>query len=75
MEVDDITEAVYQFICDYHKEHGMAPTLREIGIGCFLARGSVVRYVDRLEAWGWIKREPGRARSILPVKKDFLGQL
>lgn len=58
------TEDVYAFIQSYFEKHHYAPSYREIAEGCYLAMGSLVRHLDRLEAWGWIQREPGRARSI-----------
>jgi repressor LexA len=68
MRADPVTKSIYDFICQFVAEHGYAPSLREIGKGCFVAHGSVMRHLDKLEAWGWIEREPGRARSIIVVK-------
>ncbi len=56
--------AVYKFICDYIEEFNFAPTHREIAEGCLLSRGTVVRYLDRLEAIGVLTREATIARSI-----------
>jgi DNA-binding MarR family transcriptional regulator len=58
------TEAVYQFLKDYIRKHNFPPTVREIGESCHLARSTVMRHLDRLEAMGRITRQPGKARSI-----------
>ena len=64
----DTTEAVYHFIVAYIQEHGISPSQREIAEGCYLVRSSVLRHLDKLEAWGRIIRDPNKARSIrLPI--------
>ena len=60
----EITEAVYAFIKQYIQQYGYAPSLREIASGCYLGTSSVLRHLDRLEAWGRLARDPGRARSM-----------
>lgn len=60
----DTTEVVYRFIVEYIEMHGISPSQREIAEGCYLVRSSVLRYLDRLEAWGRILRDPNKARSI-----------
>lgn len=65
MMVNPITETVYQFIKSYHDECHKSPTMREIAAGCFIAIGSVIRHLDRLEMSGRIQREPNQARSIV----------
>ena len=64
------TKAVYEFICEYMNENNYAPTQREISEGCFLSRGTIVRYLDRLEAWGLLTREINKARSIALVEDN-----
>ncbi len=61
---DTMTEAVYDFIRAYIAEHGFGPSQQEIADGCYMSRPNVIRYLDKLEAWGRISREPGKARSI-----------
>ncbi len=63
------TELVYRFIRKYINENGFAPTLREIADGCFMGRSSVMRHLDRLDAWGLIIRDPGKARGMRLGKK------
>ena len=55
---------VYRFIETYMQANGFAPSVRNIADGCFMSRSNVIRYLDKLEAWGYITREPGQARSI-----------
>lgn len=59
---------VYRFIETYMQANGFAPSVRNIADGCYMSRGNVIRYLDKLEAWGYITREPGQARSIALVK-------
>ncbi len=62
---NDTTEAVYNFIVEYMKGHnGLGPSQREIADACFIVRSGVLRHLDKLEAWGRIVREPGKARNI-----------
>jgi SOS-response transcriptional repressor LexA len=60
----ETTEAVFAFIQQYIMDEGMAPSQREIAKACYLAPSAVLRHLDRLEAWGWIIRQPNKARSI-----------
>ncbi len=59
-----ITEAVYRFICETLAARGYPPSQREIASAVFISAGSVVRHLDRLEMWGRITRDAGKARSI-----------
>lgn len=58
------TRQVNRFICQYIEEKGYAPSVREIGSACYMGASAVMRHLDLLEAWGWITREIGVARSI-----------
>jgi len=69
-EHDDMTHNVFRFIQTYKAENQISPSIREIGDGCYLSHSSVYRHLDKLEAWGWIKREHGQARSIRITKAD-----
>jgi repressor LexA len=57
-------ELVFDYICAYMAQHGYAPTVRAIGRGCHLSPSTVVYNLDKLEAWGWLSREPRRARGL-----------
>lgn len=60
---DSFTKAVYLFIRDYIQQHqGFPPTIREIARSVYLAPSTVIRQLDRLEAWGLIERQPNTAR-------------
>lgn len=66
------TNTIYKFIQSYVEQHGYPPSLREIAVGCYLGTSSVLRHLDKLEAWGRISREPGRARALkLLVPNNF----
>jgi len=71
MPIDsDISDNIVEFLETYLEEEGMSPTLREISEGCFIAYGTVVRYLDVLEAQGVIKREPNKPRSTRLVSRN-----
>lgn len=56
---------VLQFIRRHIDEHGYAPSLEEIGAAIGVrSRGSVHRYVSRLEDKGYLRREPHGARAL-----------
>lgn len=62
------TVEIFRFLTQYIKEHGFAPSLREISSGCFVARTTVIRHLALLEAQGWIAREIYKARGITILK-------
>ncbi|MCS7072119.1 MAG: hypothetical protein NZM00_11475 [Anaerolinea sp.] len=59
-----MTQTVFEFICRYVRENTYPPTLEEIARGCFIARSTVVRHIDRLEGEGRIARNPYISRGI-----------
>lgn len=61
---DVVTDFVYDFIKQYVDSHGFSPSIADIARGCHMSRSNAMRYLDRLEAFGRITREPGVARSI-----------
>ena len=73
MKIEGLEAEVYIFVRDYSDEHTHPPTIREIGETCYISRAQAVRYLDKLEAHGFIIREPGKARGItLTGKKPRL---
>ncbi len=70
MHTEETSEDVYQFIRQYVAAHGYAPTIREISEGCFMSATNVIRYLDKLEAWGRISREPRKPRSISLLDRE-----
>lgn len=64
-QLSEDTRRVYAFVCDYVRTYmGRPPTHREIAEGCFMARSTIQRHLDILDARGLIIREPGVARGI-----------
>lgn len=61
---------VYDFLKQYMDKTGFAPTQREISETCKMSRASVLLQLSKLEAWGYIEREPGVARGIRLLKQD-----
>jgi len=70
MHVEMVSEEVYQYIRRYIAENGFAPTIREISEGCYMSATNVIRYLDKLEAWGRISREPRTPRSIRLLEQE-----
>jgi repressor LexA len=60
-------ETVYEFVRAYIQEQGFAPSLREIGEGCFIAHSTVVYSLTKLELEGRLMRKPGKARGIVLI--------
>jgi repressor LexA len=60
----DITIRLYCFIKTYVDEEGFPPSVREMAEGCYIGATTVNRHLDRLEAWGYIEREPGIPRGL-----------
>jgi repressor LexA len=58
------SEQVFDTICRYIEQHGYAPSIREIAQVCHLGSSTVFYTLHKLEAWGWISREPTTARSL-----------
>ena len=58
---------VMAFIEDYWRREGHSPSYREIKAGCCLSSISVVGYwINLLESWGFLSREPGLTRVLVP---------
>jgi repressor LexA len=66
----DTTEQVYSFLCQYIEEHGYSPSIRDIALGCYIGRSTVIRHLDKLEGQGRISREPEQPRSIGIIDKS-----
>ena len=57
-------EAMFTFLCKHHRRTGFPPSLREMADAFYMSPGTVMRYLDKMEAMGWITREWGKARGI-----------
>lgn len=64
------TQSIHEFLQKYTDEHRKSPTIREIATGCFVSVGTVMRHLDKLEAIGFIEREPNQARSIVLLQYE-----
>jgi DNA-binding MarR family transcriptional regulator len=53
-----------------NERNGAAPSMREIANGCYMAVSQVSTHLEILEAYGLIRRAPGRARAIWLVGSD-----
>jgi SOS-response transcriptional repressor LexA len=59
---------VYIFICAYMDTHPMPPTLKEIADGVGKSKPTVHRAIVFLEAQGKVTRQPGKVRTVLPLR-------
>ena len=57
-------EDVFNFLCQYDRQFGYSPTMREIADACYMSRPNMYRYLDQLEGQGRISRSSGIARGI-----------
>ena len=64
----EVTHQVFEFICAYTEEQGFPPSITDIAQHCYISTSAVGRHLDRLEAWEWIQRQSGKARSIKILK-------
>lgn len=68
---ETLIQEIFDFVVAYKDRYnGNSPSLVEISKGCYTSRTNVVRYLDILEARGYIQRNPYIPRSIriLPDK-------
>jgi repressor LexA len=63
---------IMNFIRDYRRERGTAPTLEEIGQHLGIHRVTVHQHVGALVKKGAVQKLPQRSRSIEILDKDFL---
>lgn len=67
---------VLEFINGHHRQHGVAPSLREIQAHFgFASPFAVQRHVDALTAKGALRRLDGKARGLLPSAHPRRGAL
>lgn len=60
---------VYDFICFFRKENGIPPTIREISLGTYTSDAYASVCLQALETEGYIKREKGKRRNIVVLRK------
>ena len=58
------SDIVFEYVRDYIDQHGYPPSMRNIADACQLSTTAVRYNLDKLEAWGWLTREPHLARSL-----------
>lgn len=64
-DLNDRQNSIYDYICDYLKEHGFPPTVREIaGMAGLASASSAHHYLKQLEEKGYIRRVEGSPRAI-----------
>ena len=72
-------QQVLDFITAHHRQHGVAPSLREIQAHFGLASPfGIQRHVDALTAKGALQRLDGKARGLLPsthVRRETLAEI
>ncbi len=77
MDISDLTDrqkSVLAFIIEFHRQHGIAPTVREIGAHLGLSSpAGVHRILNILKEGGYILAEPGKKRSWR-LSKDVPGR-
>lgn len=64
-------KAILEFIGGYQQEHGVSPTLEEIGQEFGVHRVTIFQHVNALERRGAVRRSPQLARSIEILDPTF----
>ncbi len=63
---------ILRFLGSYIQEHGMSPTLEEVGEHLGVHRVTIFQHLNALERRGAVRRSPQLARSIQVLDPDFL---
>jgi len=64
---------IVQYIVEYHREHGYAPTFREIQDDIGISSLSLVHFhLDHLRMMGHVSFLPGSARTLLVTRSGML---
>ena len=66
-------DRVYNYICNYIKDHNISPSVRDICAGVGLkSTSSVHSYLKQLDEMGKIEYRPGIRRAII-IKQQYHG--
>lgn len=60
-----MNDPILDFIADFHKRNGYAPSVREIAESHGLAVSTVQYRLGRLEKAGRIRKQPNRTRTVV----------
>ncbi len=63
--------SILVFVRDYLREHGVAPTLEEIGRSFGVHRVTIFQHMNALERRGAVRRHPTLARAIEILDPDY----
>jgi len=64
-DLNEKTSQIYCFICDFNRDNGYSPSVREIGQHVGMASTSTVHsYLKKLEECGYIMRKKDCPRTI-----------
>lgn len=77
-ELSDRQRGIYRFICQFYREQGYPPTIREIGTALNISSTSVVNYnLNKLEEAGLIERhrEVSRGLRIVEAQQSSSGDV
>lgn len=64
----DKQKVILTFICDFAREHGFPPTVREVGDHFNMASSSALDHLRAIERKGYIKRSPFKPRCLEVLK-------
>ena len=64
---------IFTCIATYHNAHGVAPTVREIGLEVGLSTSTVHKYLKELTDEGLLTAANAKPRSIVPVRSAQSG--
>ncbi len=72
--LNTIQQEIYDFLIEYRKAHGYAPTRKEIGYKIGKPPGSVQFHLGKIEDKGYINLQIGRWRGITIAKRDDMSE-
>lgn len=64
VERENNAQRIYDYCAEYIADRRYAPSIQDIADACYMSRSNVVRYLDLLEARGFIERGHNIPRSI-----------
>jgi len=68
------SQEVYEYIVQYHRTNGVAPSVREIASGVGLrSPASVQHYINILADAGMVTHAKGKMRTLIPNKRLSAG--
>lgn len=63
---------LYDFIVEFHEEHGYLPTIAEMAAGIKVSKSTIIERLDDMEAYGMVKRNGRKTRALTLISRKPL---